>query len=123
MIYLLILNLIETYTFLNVFAVSYCENWSGSLYFTYGGICNWKPIHQFIFYKTNFKSIREDGPDEHIVKIGTPTMGGVTYFDWIIFGESIFALGGGEFNKYLYMFLNLYSWKLWILGAFDDYKK
>ena len=51
--------------------------------------------------------IREDGPDQHIIKkIGTPIMGGVL----ILLGLFAGILLWGDLKKYLYIVPNLYCW-------------
>ena len=78
MIYLLILDLIETYSFLNVF--KYLTVRTGLAVFTSLMVVFLigNPFINLFSTKQILDPIREDGPDEHIVKkIGTPTMGGV----------------------------------------------
>ena len=62
--------------------------------------------------------IRQDGPIDHIVKTGTPTMGGVI----IIIGITLhFSLG--RFNKYICMDINICFSHLGSLGLIDDILK
>ena len=86
MLYLLILDLIESYSFLNVF--KYLTVRTGLAVFTslFVVFLIGNPFIKFFSTKQILDPIREDGPDEHIVKkIGTPTMGGVLNINWIIF--------------------------------------
>ena len=78
MLYSLILELIDTYSFLNVF--KYLTVRTGLAVFTSLLIVFLigTPFINFFSYKKILNPIREDGPDEPIIKkIGTPTMGGV----------------------------------------------
>ena len=64
--------------------------------------------------------IRDDGPDEHIVKkIGTPTMGGVLILIGLFFGIFLW----GDLNNLYVWFLIYIVASFGILGAYDDYKK
>ena len=92
MLYLLILELIESYSFLNVF--KYLTVRTGLAVFTslFVVFLIGNPFIKYFSTKQILDPIREDGPNEHIVKkIGTPTMGGVLYY-WIIFWH--ITLGG-----------------------------
>ena len=64
--------------------------------------------------------IREDGPDQHIIKkIGTPTMGGVL----ILLGLFAGILLWGDLRNIYILFLIYIVGSYGLLGAFDDYKK
>ncbi len=65
------------------------------------------------------QAIREDGPQTHLVKAGTPTMGGVM----ILFAVSLSVLLWGELsNPYLLIAL-LTTLAFGLIGFWDDYKK
>ena len=68
MLYLLILDLIETYSFLNVF--KYLTVRTGLAVFTSLMVVFiiGSPFINFFSTKQILNPIREDGPDEHIVK-------------------------------------------------------
>ena len=78
---------------------------------------------KFINYFSSKKitnPIREDGPEDHLIKkIGTPTMGGVLILIGLFAGV---FLWGDLYNPYnwLLIFITL---SFGILGAFDDFKK
>ena len=78
---------------------------------------------KFINYFSSKKitnPIREDGPEDHLIKkIGTPTMGGVLILIGLFAGV---LLWGDLYNPYnwLLIFITL---SFGILGAFDDFKK
>jgi len=78
MLYKLILNYVDIFSFLNVF--KYLTVRTGLAMFTSMVIVFLigTPFINFFSTKQITNPIREDGPDEHIIKkIGTPTMGGV----------------------------------------------
>ncbi|SIN74811.1 Phospho-N-acetylmuramoyl-pentapeptide-transferase [Sulfurivirga caldicuralii] len=65
------------------------------------------------------QAIREDGPQTHLVKAGTPTMGGVM----ILFAVGLSVLLWGELsNPYLLIAL-LTTLAFGLIGFWDDYKK
>ena len=78
MLYQFLLNFVDIFSFLNVF--KYLTFRTGLSVFTsfvivliIGG-----PFIKFFSNQKIFNPIRDDGPEDHIVKkIGTPTMGGV----------------------------------------------
>jgi len=120
MLYSLILELIDTYSFLNVF--KYLTVRTGLAVFTSMLIVFLigTPFINFFSAKQILNPIREDGPDEHIIKkIGTPTMGGVLILIGLFSG--IFLWGD---LKNIYIWFLIYIVACYgLLGAFDDYKK
>jgi phospho-N-acetylmuramoyl-pentapeptide-transferase len=64
------------------------------------------------------QSIREDGPQSHMVKSGTPTMGGVA----IIIGVLITCLTSGETTRDMLVILGAFL-AFGILGFLDDFVK
>ena len=120
MLYSLILNLIETYSFLNVF--KYLTVRTGLAVFTSLLVVFLigNPFINFFSAKQILNPIRDDGPDEHIVKkIGTPTMGGVLILIGLFFGIFLW----GDLNNLYVWFLIYIVASFGILGAYDDYKK
>ena len=120
MLYQFLLNFVDTFGFLNVF--KYITFRTGLSLFTslaivliIGG--------PFIKYFSNQKilnPIRDDGPEEHIVKkIGTPTMGGVI----ILIGLLVSVLCWGDLTNINILFCIYVAVSFGVLGAFDDYKK
>ena len=78
MLYKFILNFVDVFSFLNVF--KYLTVRTGLSMFTslFIVFVIGNPFIKFFSAKHITNPIREDGPDEHIIKkIGTPTMGGV----------------------------------------------
>ena len=120
MLYLLILELIESYSFLNVF--KYLTVRTGLAVFTslFVVFLIGNPFIKYFSSRQILDPIREDGPDEHIVKkIGTPTMGGVL----ILIGLFSGILLWGDLKNIYIWFLIYVVGSYGLLGAFDDYKK
>ena len=120
MLYQFLLNFVDTFSFLNVF--KYLTFRTGLSVFTslaivllIGG--------SFIKFFSNqkiFNPIRDDGPEDHIVKkIGTPTMGGVI----ILFGLLISVLLWADLSNINILFCIYIMVSFGLLGAFDDFKK
>jgi len=120
MLYKLILNYVDIFSFLNVF--KYLTVRTGLSMFTSMLVVFLigSPFINFFSSKQITNPIREDGPDEHIIKkIGTPTMGGVL----ILLGLfSSVLLWCDLSSPYIWcLFFTVVSFGL--LGAYDDYKK
>ena len=120
MLYKILLDYIEIFTFLNVF--KYITFRTGLAFFTslliallIGG-----PFIKLFSNRKIFNPIREDGPSEHIVKkIGTPTMGGVIILLALVISVLLWA---DLTNIYILFCLYIVS-SFGFLGAYDDYKK
>jgi phospho-N-acetylmuramoyl-pentapeptide-transferase len=120
MLYELLLNYVETFTFLNVF--KYITFRTGLAFFTslliallIGG-----PFIKLFSNNKIINPIREDGPSEHIIKkIGTPTMGGVI----ILLGLTISVLLWADLKNIYILFCLYIVLSFGLLGAYDDYKK
>ena len=120
MLYQFLLNFVDTFGFLNVF--KYLTFRTGLSFFTsltivlfIGG-----PFIKLFSNKKIFNPIRDDGPEDHIVKkIGTPTMGGVI----ILLGLLISVLFWADLSNINILFCIYVAISFGILGAFDDYKK
>ena len=120
MLYLLILELIETYSFLNVF--KYLTVRTGLAVFTslFVVFLIGNPFIKYFSTKQILDPIREDGPNEHIIKkIGTPTMGGIL----ILVGLFSGILLWGDLKSIYIWFLIYIVGSYGLLGAFDDFKK
>ena len=120
MLYSLILDLIDQYSFLNVF--KYLTFRTGLAMFTSMVVVLLvgTPFINFFSAKQILDPIREDGPEEHIIKkIGTPTMGGVL----ILLGLFSGILLWGDLSSVYIWFLLFIVTSFGLLGAFDDYKK
>ena len=120
MLYLFILDLIESYSFLNVF--KYLTVRTGLAVFTslFVVFLIGNPFIKYFSINKIVDPIREDGPNEHIVKkIGTPTMGGLL----ILIGLFSGILLWGDLTSLYVWFLIYIVGSYGLLGAFDDYKK
>ena len=65
------------------------------------------------------QSIRDDGPEAHLNKIGTPTMGGLLILLSIIFSTLCW---GDISNRYILVVLTV-TFLFGIIGLIDDYRK
>ncbi|MDA7573320.1 phospho-N-acetylmuramoyl-pentapeptide-transferase [Candidatus Pelagibacter sp.] len=120
MLYSLILELIDQYSFLNVF--KYLTFRTGLAMFTSMLIVFLigTPFIKFFSARQILNPIREDGPSDHIIKkIGTPTMGGVLILLGLFSG---ILLWGDLSNNYIWFLLFIVT-SFGLLGAYDDYKK
>jgi len=78
------------------------------------------PFINYFSSKQILDPIREDGPEQHIIKkIGTPTMGGLL----ILLGLFSGVLLWGDLTSPYIWFLIFIAGSFGALGAFDDYKK
>ena len=120
MLYQFLLNFVDTFGILNVF--KYLTFRTGLSFFTsliivllIGG-----PFIKFFSNQKFLNPIRDDGPEEHIIKkIGTPTMGGVI----ILFGLLVSVLCWADLSNINIQFCIYIAISFGLLGAFDDYKK
>ena len=120
MLYSLISELVDQYSFLNVFR--YLTFRTGLAMFTsmIVVLVVGTPFINFFSARQILDPIREDGPTEHIVKkIGTPTMGGVL----ILLGLFSGILLWGDLSNHHIWFLLFIVTSFGLLGAYDDYKK
>ena len=120
MLYLLILDLIDVFSFLNVF--KYLTVRTGLAVFTSLLVVFiiGNPFINFFSTKKILDPIRDDGPDDHIVKkIGTPTMGGLLILIGLFSG---ILLWGDLTNIYIWFLIYIVG-SYGLLGAFDDYQK
>ena len=120
MLYQFLLNYVDVFGFLNVF--KYLTFRTGLSVFTslvivliIGG-----PFIKFFSNQKILNPIRNDGPEDHIIKkIGTPTMGGVI----ILLALLISVLCWGDLSNINILFCLYIAISFGLLGAFDDYKK
>lgn len=77
-----------------------------------------KVIRWLILLKVG-QSIRLDGPETHLVKTGTPTMGGVM----ILFSVTISVLLWGNLTNHYLLIVTLTMLAFGVIGFIDDYKK
>jgi len=120
MLYKLILNYVDIFSFLNVF--KYLTVRTGLAMFTSMLVVFviGTPFINFFSARQIINPIREDGPDEHIIKkIGTPTMGGVLILVGLF---SSILLWGNLSSPYIWVLIFIVT-SFGLLGAYDDYKK
>ena len=120
MLYSLIIELVDQYSFLNVF--KYLTFRTGLAMFTsmIVVLLVGTPFINFFSARQILDPIREDGPSDHIIKkIGTPTMGGVL----ILLGLFSGILLWGDLSSSYIWFLLFIVTSFGLLGAYDDYKK
>jgi len=120
MLYSFILELIDQYTFLNVF--KYLTFRTGLAMFTSMLVVFLigTPFINFFSARQILDPIREDGPSEHIIKkIGTPTMGGVLILLGLFSGILLWGDLSNQYNWFLIFIVSSFG----ILGAYDDYRK
>lgn len=78
-----------------------------------------KPFIEYLKKKKYGESIREDGPQSHISKQGTPTMGGVL----IIFSMLVSTFIAGNIKNSYIILLIIVTLLFSSIGFVDDYKK
>ena len=105
MLYLFILDLIESYSFLNVF--KYLTVRTGLAVFTslFVVFLIGNPFIKYFSINKIVDPIREDGPNEHIVKDRYTDNGGFVNISWFIFWH----LTMGRSHQFICMVFNLYS--------------
>ena len=78
------------------------------------------PFINYFSRKQIHNPIREDGPEDHIIKkIGTPTMGGVLILIGFFSGILLWSDLNNPFNWFLIFIVASFG----MLGAYDDIKK
>jgi phospho-N-acetylmuramoyl-pentapeptide-transferase len=120
MLFSLFSNLVDTFSFFNVF--KYLTVRTGLSMFTSMIVVFivGNPLINYFSAKQIHNPIRDDGPSEHIVKkIGTPTMGGLM----ILLGVFSGVLLWGDLSNPYNWFLIYIAGSFGLLGAYDDYKK
>ena len=120
MLYSFLINLVDTFSFLNVF--KYLTVRTGLAVFTsmFVVFLIGTPFINFFSARQILDPIREDGPTDHIVKkIGTPTMGGVLILLGLFSGIFLW----GDLSNHFVWFLIFIVGGYGLLGAYDDYRK
>jgi len=120
MLFSLFSNLVDIFSFFNVF--KYLTVRTGLSMFTSMIVVFivGNPLINYFSAKQIHNPIRDDGPEEHIVKkIGTPTMGGLM----ILLGVFSGVLLWGDLSNPYNWFLIYIAASFGLLGAYDDYKK
>jgi len=120
MLYSLFFNLVDSFSFLNVF--KYLTVRTGLAMFTSMLVVFLigSPFINYFSKKQIHNPIRSDGPEQHIIKkIGTPTMGGLLILLGLFSGIFLWGDLKNPFNWFLIYIVASFG----ILGAYDDLKK
>ena len=120
MLYSFLLNFTEYFSFLNVF--KFLTVRTGLAMFTSMFIVFivGTPFIKFFSARQIHDPIREDGPEDHVIKkIGTPTMGGLLILLGLFSGV---LLWGDLYNPYNWFLIYIVG-SFGLLGAYDDFKK
>ncbi|PCI44948.1 MAG: phospho-N-acetylmuramoyl-pentapeptide-transferase [Proteobacteria bacterium] len=120
MLYNLLVPLIEDYSFLNLF--QYITVRTVGALVTSLVIC-WVVGPAFIRWMKDLQGqgqpIRDDGPQSHLSKQGTPTMGGLL----ILFSLTISTLLWADLNNHFIWLALLVTLGFGLIGGLDDYLK
>jgi len=120
MLFSLFSNLVDIFSFFNVF--KYLTVRTGLSMFTSMIVVFMvgNPLINYFSAKQMHNPIRDDGPSEHIVKkIGTPTMGGLMILLGVFSGVLLWGDLANPYNWFLIYIAASFG----LLGAYDDYKK
>ncbi len=119
MLYWLLLQLQPQLSFLNVFRYITFRSGMGALTAFMVVFVLGQPFIEWVKRKQYGQSVRTDGPQSHLKKQGTPTMGGLL----IVLGLSIGTLLWGDLaNPYIWLVLFI-TWAYAGIGLIDDWKK
>lgn len=119
MLYWLLLYLEPHSAFFNVFRYITFRSGMAALTAFLFTMAFGRPFIDLIRRKQYGQAVRDDGPQSHLKKKGTPTMGGVL----IIAGLSIGTLLWADLsNMYVWLLLFI-TWSYGLVGFLDDYMK
>ncbi len=119
MLFHLLDYLAEDYSFLNVFRYLSFRGILGVLTALLISLWMGPAVIRKLGYRQLSQTIRDDGPETHLAKAGTPTMGGAL----ILLAITISTLLWGDLrNAYLWVVL-LTTLSFGVVGWVDDYKK
>jgi phospho-N-acetylmuramoyl-pentapeptide-transferase len=119
MLYWLLLQLQPQLSFLNVFRYITFRSGMGALTAFLVVISLGQPFIEWVKRRQYGQAVRSDGPQTHLKKQGTPTMGGLL----IVLGLSVGTLLWGDLaNPYIWLMLFI-TWAYAGIGLIDDWKK
>ena len=119
MLYHLLYPLSQEYFFLNIFRYITFRSFVAFLMATVISIFWGKKFISFMKKKQFGQVIRDDGPQAHLKKAGTPTFGGV-----FILGSIFITLAfSGNFYSYPFLAALFVTFSYFVLGFIDDYLK
>lgn len=119
MFYHILYPLSDQFALFNVFKYITFRSFLAFVIATIVSIIWGKKFIAFMKLKQFGQSIREDGPESHFKKKGTPTLGGI----FIIGSILISALFVGNYNSYPFVMTLLVMTSYFVLGWIDDYLK
>jgi phospho-N-acetylmuramoyl-pentapeptide-transferase len=119
MLYWLLLQFQPQVSFLNVFRYITFRSGMGALTAFLVVMVLGQPFINWVKRKQYGQAVRSDGPQSHLKKQGTPTMGGLL----IVLGLSVGTLLWGDLsNPYIWLTL-LITWSYAWIGLLDDWQK
>ena len=120
MLYSFLISLIDNYSFFNVFKYLTVRTGLSMITSMVVVFVIGSPFINYFSRKQIHNPIREDGPEDHIIKkIGTPTMGGVLILIGLFSGILLWSDLNNPFNWFLIFIVASFG----MLGAYDDIKK
>ena len=119
MLYYLLYPLHVEYGFLRIFQYISFRTFMGILTALFFCLCLGEPIIRYLKRKQNSSNIRQDVPDSHLKKSGTPTMGGLL----IILSMTFSFFLWGKLDHYLTWALFLCVAVFSLIGLWDDLSK
>jgi len=119
MLYHLCLYLKEQFSALNVVRYLTVRSMMGFILTLFAGLVFQPRFIRYIKFKAFGQPIRDDGPQSHLAKSGTPTMGGVV---WIASTLVVTILLADLTNLFVWVTL-LLTFCYATLGFLDDYRK
>ena len=120
MLYSFFISLIDNYSFFNVFKYLTVRTGLSMITSMVVVFAIGSPFINYFSRKQIHNPIREDGPEDHIIKkIGTPTMGGVLILIGLFSGILLWSDLNNPFNWFLIFIVASFG----MLGAYDDIKK
>lgn len=119
MLYHWLLPLSQNYAVFNLFKYITFRSFFAFLIATIVSIIWGKKFISFMKKKQFGQAIREDGPQSHLKKAGTPTLGGV----FILGSVFIAILITGNFTSLPFTYVVLVTVSYFLLGGLDDYLK
>ena len=120
MLYNIFINLIDTFSFLNIFKYLTVRTGLAMITSMVVVFLIGSPFINYFSRKQLHNPIRSDGPKDHIIKkIGTPTMGGLLILTGLFSGVLLWSDLNNSFNWFLIFIVLTFG----MLGAYDDLKK
>jgi len=119
MLYHILYPLSQSFSAFNLFKYITFRSVIAFLFAAFVSIIWGKYFIEFMQKKQFGQVVRDDGPQSHLKKAGTPTMGGV-----VIIGSIILAIGiSGNFFSYPLLITLGVMMSYFLLGLIDDYLK